>query len=200
LEPDYFRNIISRFEANRLLGICGGCVYTKIGDRFVTADMRPTSVAGAVQLFRTQCLEDIGGGYLPLPFGGIDAAAEATARWKGWLVEKSLADKVYEQRRTGSGEATPLGASFRLGQRFHSLGYGWIFYTFRCAYRFRDRPLLLSSLISLLGYVLSALRRNQIVLRPEVVTDMRRRHWLQLLRAFRRGKVEQYPASHRANS
>ena len=67
------------------------CLH-KFGGEFVTYDKTLDSVGGKVQTFRRKCFEEIGG-YLPLKYGGIDAAAEIMTRMKGWEVRKSLANR-----------------------------------------------------------------------------------------------------------
>jgi len=100
LEPNYFENILRQFEKDTNLGIAGGQVFMKVGDKFVTHDETPDSVGGQVQLFRRKCFEDIGG-YRPLKYGGIDAAAEIMTRMKGWNVRKFPENPVFEHRLTG---------------------------------------------------------------------------------------------------
>ena len=172
LEPDYFRNILGMFAADPKLGLSGGMVFTKGENGYYSDDGTLDSVGGAVQLFRRECFDAVGG-YLPLPYGGIDAAAEIMARMHGWSVRKSPSDRVWEQRRTGSAGAGPLTAAYRLGVRFHTLGYGNLFFLLRCAYRAGDKPFLLGSLGMLLGFVSARIRGIPVALPPEVVAYLR---------------------------
>ncbi|HEY5705678.1 MAG TPA: glycosyltransferase family A protein [Terrimicrobiaceae bacterium] len=172
LRPDYFESILNEFERDRSLGLAGGIVYTKMGETFVTQDKTLDSVGGAVQLFRRSCFEQVGG-YISLEFGGIDAAAEITARMKGWRVRKFLNCRVYEHRRTGTASAHPFAARVKEGRRFHSLGYGVLFYFLRCLYRAKDRPLFLGSAAAFYGFLESIFRGRPIVLPREVVQYLR---------------------------
>lgn len=172
LPPDYFEKILKQFERDPKLGIAGGIVFTKIGDNFVTDDETLDSVAGAVQLFRRACFDRIGG-YVPMPLGGIDAAAEIKARMKGWKVRKFPQHRVNEYRRTGSASARPLAVRIQEGRRFHSLGYGPLFYLLRCLYRLSDRPVILGSAAALVGYFTSMIRRRPVALSREVVAYLR---------------------------
>jgi biofilm PGA synthesis N-glycosyltransferase PgaC len=174
LEPDYYANILRMLEADGKLGVCGGIIYTKVGDAFVTMDHTLDSVAGAVQLFRRECFTDIGGEYTPFPYGGIDAAAEITAKVKGWTVRKSIEDKAYEQRRTGTATTSALTGCYRLGCRFHSLGYGLTLFGLRCLYRIGDAPAVVGSCVTFLGFVSSIIKRRPVLLPDEVVTHWRR--------------------------
>jgi poly-beta-1,6-N-acetyl-D-glucosamine synthase len=173
LEPDYFQNIVNEFEKNPTLGIAGGSVYVKIGSKFVTGDNTLDSVGGAVQLFRRKCFEEIGG-YLPLKQGGIDAAAEITARMKGWSVRKFPENKVWEHRMTGTAIDPLWSAEFKQGMRFHSLGYGTLFYLLRSVAKILDPPLFIGSALSLSGFAYARLSGRPISLPPEIVSYLRR--------------------------
>ena len=171
-ERDYFESILREFERDHTLGLAGGIVYTRMGETFVTQDQTLDSVGGAVQLFRRSCFEQVGG-YIPLEFGGEDAAAEIMARMKGWRVRKFPNCRVFEDRRTGTASANPLAARVKEGRRFHSLGYGILFYFLRCLYRAKDRPLFLGSAAALYGFLQSKFQRHAIVLPREVVRYLR---------------------------
>jgi poly-beta-1,6-N-acetyl-D-glucosamine synthase len=177
----YFENLLNLFDSDSQLGITGGIVYTKVGDSFQTHDETTDSVGGAVQLFRRRCFEEIGG-YMPLEYGGIDAAAEIIARMKGWKVRKSLDDKVFEYRRTGTANTRLLPAKVREGRRFYSLGYGMSFYALRCGYRLLENPIMLGSAASFAGYVLSMIRRSPRVLPDEAIAYLRAEHRAKLKR------------------
>jgi poly-beta-1,6-N-acetyl-D-glucosamine synthase len=181
LEPHYFENMRRLLQEDPQLGIVGGVVFTTVRGQYVTQDENPESVAGAVQLFRKACFADVGGSYLRLPFGGIDAAAEFIAKQKGWKVRKSFQDIVREGRQTGTATVKPLSASYRLGRRFHSLGYGFFFYSLRCVFRMRDDPLILGSFASFFGFLESLIRRRPVLLPQDVVQFLRAEHRKKLL-------------------
>jgi biofilm PGA synthesis N-glycosyltransferase PgaC len=172
LAPDYFQKLLAQFEANPKLGIGGGMVHTTINGQFVSQEVALDSVAGAVQLFRRKCFEQIGG-YRALPLGGIDAAAEIAARMHGWMTRTFPELPAREHRFTGSATASPLKSRLKEGKRLYSLGYSPLFFLVRCLYRFRERPLLLGSLVAYWGYVLSALGRTPIAVTPEMVRFLR---------------------------
>ena len=172
LEREYFQEVLREFEADPHLGIAGGMVSTRIGNRFVSQEVALDSVAGAVQLFRRACFEEIGG-YLALPEGGIDSAAEIMARMKGWKVRTIPALRVLEHRRTGTATAPPVAAKVKEGRRLQSLGYGFLFLCLRCVYRSMDRPRVIGSAATLLGYLQRMLKGSPVVLPPEVVRYLR---------------------------
>ena len=169
---DYYEKIIAEFERDPKLGIAGGVLYTKIGSRFTTDDTAADSVAGAVQLFRKECFDQVGG-YIPLGRGGVDAAAEIIARMKGWTVKKFPQNKVWEHRRTGSAGNALLPALYKEGVRFHSLGYSTLFYIFRSVYKLKRRPVFIGSAVPLLGFTWAKLNKYPLCLPPEAVSYLR---------------------------
>ena len=170
--PDYYANILAEFHENANLGLAGGIVFTKFGDVFDTDDRTLDSVGGAVQLFRRECFEEIGG-YLALPRGGIDAAAEIMARMRGWTVRKFPKNKVWEYRRTGSADGGSLFSMFKLGVRFHTLGYSTSFFILRSIYKAKSRPYVLGSAAMLLGFLFARVRGYPFSLTPEAVSYLR---------------------------
>jgi biofilm PGA synthesis N-glycosyltransferase PgaC len=181
LEPDYFERLLAEFRQDPRLGLAGGIVASQMGGKFVKQEVSLDSVAGAVQLFRRSCFEDIGG-YMPLPLGGIDAAAEITARMKGWGV-RTLSDLcAREHRRTGSTAGGPLHFRIREGQRLYSLGYDWRFFFLRCLYRSMEQPKIVGSGAAIVGFLLGMVKREPIVLAPDVVLFLRHEQRAKLLR------------------
>lgn len=172
LDEDYFERLLHEFDIDPALGLGGGMVATRIGAAFVSQDVALDSVAGAVQLFRRQCFEQVGG-YQALPRGGIDSAAEIVARMKGWKVRTFPELCVREHRRTGTATSGPLASKFREGQRLHSLGYGLLFMCLRSAYRAKASPQVIGSLASLCGYLQAMGSGSPVALAPEVVAFLR---------------------------
>jgi poly-beta-1,6-N-acetyl-D-glucosamine synthase len=170
--PVYFQNLLQRFESEPKLGLAGGMVHTTIDGKFVSQEVALDSVAGAVQLFRRECFEQIGG-YRPMPLGGIDAAAEITARMHGWMTRTFPELPVREHRFTGSVTASPLTSRLKEGKRMHSLGYSPLFFLVRCLYRLRERPFLVGSCVALYGYLTNVVRGVPAAVTPEVVRFLR---------------------------
>ena len=181
LEKDYFEKLLFEFERDSRLGIAGGMVHSRIGGKFVSQEVAMDSVAGAVQLFRSRCFEQVGG-YLALPQGGIDAAAEIIARMNGWKVRTFPEFRVLEHRRTGSAAARPLLARVKEGRRLYSLGYSLLFFCFRCIHRSMEQPRILGSVAALFGFLAGLLRQDRIVLPQEVVDYLRAEQRKKLLR------------------
>jgi biofilm PGA synthesis N-glycosyltransferase PgaC len=184
LEPDYFEGILRCFENDPQLGIAGGMVYSNINGKFVSQNVALDSVAGAVQMFRRKCFEDIGG-YLSMPHGGLDSAAEIFARMRGWRVCTFGDLRVLEHRWTGSATARPLKAKFNEGRRMHSLGYAPMFFFLRCLYRLLERPRVIGATAALFGYASSQLGREPFALPLDVVRHLRSEQKQKLRKIFR---------------
>src|SRR5439155_7145403 len=85
------------------LGLAGGYIYEEERGEFrCRRGNSVTSVAHAVQLFRRQSFEVLGG-YTAFSWGGADMHAEVTLRMKGWRVESFPDLKVFHYRPTGVG-------------------------------------------------------------------------------------------------
>lgn len=189
LEPTYFEDLLHEFEKDARLGIGGGMVASHINGKFISQEVALDSVAGAVQLFRPACFKEIGG-YMSLPHGGIDTAAEIIARMKGWKVRTFPHLEVQEHRQTGTALTSPWMARIKEGRRFYSLGYGFLFYCARCMYRSMERPRVVGSILALLGYLGAWMKGERIALPPEVVHHLRAEQRARLLRPWRRLSLE----------
>lgn len=171
-ERTYFERLVARMVARPTLGIAGGVVTEWTGTAFVPQLNSKTSVAGAVQTFRRRCWEEIGG-YLALPRGGIDAAAEIVARARGWEVETFEDLQVRHHRRVSHGRGNIVRERFRQGRNQYTLGYHPIFEAARCVWRLRERPLLVGSAAMMAGYVWAGLRRDRKVLPGDAIEHLR---------------------------
>ena len=183
-EPRYFESLLGEFHRDPKLGIAGGMVHPSVGDRYQSQEVALDSVAGAVQLFRRQCFEQLGG-FKPMPSGGEDSAMEISARMHGWKTRTFPELRVMEHRRTGSAAAHPLRSRMNDGRRMYSLGYSGSFFALRCVYRAFEHPRVLGSLAALFGFVESVIRRRPILLSPEAVRFLRAEQSFKIKRLLR---------------
>ncbi len=166
---DHFEFLIGKFLENPALGVAG-TAYTQDGGWDSTRDSfeGESSVHGACQLFRRQCFQDIGG-YCPNRLGGIDWIAVTTARMKGWETRNFPDRRYHHSRIMGTAEKGPLGAAFDYGKKDYFLGGSPLWELFRVAYRMTKRPFVLGGFALLLGYCLSAARRVDRPVSPDLV-------------------------------
>lgn len=170
--PYYYEKIIYFLQRDSSLGIAGGLIYELYDNKFVAQDIQMDSVPGAIQFFRRKCYEDIGG-YRPLKYGGIDAAAEIMARMHGWKVQPFREIEVYHHRRVGYGMGNILYTRFRQGRNHYLLGYHPLFQILKCAYRVKDKPYILGGILTLIGYLWSLINGKSYAVSDEVVKYIR---------------------------
>jgi len=186
LEPLYFRMLLDKFRMIPELGLAGGAIYDKCPDgafRYRRTNST-SSVAHAVQLFRRQCFEALGGAYRPLPYGGPDTYAETEARRKGWQVASFPELKVFHHRPTGSAGGVMRGC-FRQGRMDFSLGVSPLFEVAKMLSRVGNKPYLAGSLARLSGFVYSYCRGEQRAVSSQFIEYLRQEQMRKLGGIFR---------------
>jgi glycosyltransferase involved in cell wall biosynthesis len=184
-DADYFEFLLTRLAEDRSLGVVG----TPFQDKSLYYDYRFVSVehvAGPLQLFRRECLEEIGG-YVASRSGGVDHIAVITARMKGWKT-KTFFGKTYRHHR-GMGTAAHgrVVARYKSGRLDYLLGGHPIWELCRALYQTTRPPYLVGGIALLAGYV-SAARGRQRAVPPELV-QFRRQEQMQRLKAFVAGRT-----------
>lgn len=181
---NYFEEIIYKFEKNPKLGIGGGIIYEMYNNKKFIQTISLNSVAGAVQFFRYQCFNELGD-FLPLKYGGEDAAMEITARMNNWEVQTFSELHVMHYGFVGKGSGNQLIAKYNKGIMFYQLGYHPLFQIFRCFYRIIDRPYIIGSLIELFSFFFCYLKKEDVIL-PQNVIKFLRKEQIQRLKSFTR--------------
>ena len=159
-DADYFKQLLEKFSNHEKLGIAGGIICELINGKYLSQNISLNSVAGAVQLFRQQCYKDIDG-YIPMKYGGIDAAAEIMARMHGWEVKTFPELKVLHPRRVTTGGKNMLQTRYYQGVTNYLLSYHPLFHISSCVSRFTDKPYFLGSIMSMIGYFFAHLQKYE---------------------------------------
>jgi biofilm PGA synthesis N-glycosyltransferase PgaC len=188
LEPDYFARLLQKFRLDPRLGLAGGTVCERGPDgkfrpRPITSS---TAVPHACQLFRRECFEAIGGGYVPLRYGGPDTHAEILARRNSWRVMSFSGLPVYHHRPTNSAEGV-LRGWYRQGKMDYSLGSLPVFELFKLLRRVWVKPYLIGSLARCAGFLESYCRREKRAVSNDFVAYVRQEQKQRVLDLFRRG-------------
>lgn len=180
LGQTYYETVMRRMEREPRLGLAGGVRrYDLDGRKRYRVLSKPWSVCGAVQFFRRQCFEDIGG-FMPLKHGSEDALAEIMARMKGWEVRAFQDLVVHHHKRMGSGRGGILRARFREGQADSSLRTHPVYEAAKLLYRMVEKPYVVGSLSRLAGYCAG----NPEGCIPEDVAAYHRREQIERLRSL----------------
>ncbi|MDA8174671.1 MAG: glycosyltransferase family A protein [Nitrospiraceae bacterium] len=172
-QNDYFERLLVKMNGNGKLGLAGGMVSEFLENGLIHADYNINSVAGAVQMFRRRCFDEIGG-YLPLRFGGIDAVAEVMARMHGWQVRSFQDLIVHHHGRIGISEKGVLSARWRFGKRDYSMGMHPLFMLLKSISRFREKPYVIGSMFMMGGYMWSLMRNARVSIPRDVLEYTRR--------------------------
>ncbi len=182
---DYFEKILYYFGQNNKLGIAGGIIQEFVNGSYITQKISLNSVAGAVQLFRRECYESIGG-YFPLEYGGIDTAAEIMARSKGFHVHTFPELKVTHHRRVGFSDKSILAKRFMHWGRMHySLGYHPVYYFILCCYKIFQKPYFFHGLLLMLGFIEAYVKGEKRALSADFVQYVRQEQVNKLLSIFK---------------
>jgi hypothetical protein len=175
-EPDYLEFLVARFADNPRLGVAGTPFIEDASQpqnhsyahRF--ADLQ--HVSGACQMFRRQCLEELGG-YSQIKGGGIDWVAVTTARMKGWQTRTFLEKTCFHHRKMGTASRNPLMARFQHGQEDYYVGQHPLWQLLRGTFQMKSKPVVLGGLFLILGYFWAMVRRVRRPVPPELVSFRR---------------------------
>lgn len=179
MERDYYENIIKKFNENKLLGIAGGFIYEPVAGRFKCRPYNTSrSVAGAIQLFRRECYEHIGG-FIPLRMGGEDTYAEVVARKKGWKVQ-SFPEIVVRHHKVGNLSRGKVRECFRKGMAAYSLGSHPLFEVVKSIRRGVEKPYGISVLSRMIGFMWPYLCGQERLVSDEFIKFMRKEQLIQL--------------------
>lgn len=187
MPPDYYETIMNKFKVNPKLGIAGGVRLDYRDGKFNHVESANNSVAGGFQLFKRECFEKIGG-YRPLPYGGIDAVAEAMSRMYGWEVKSFKDIELYHYKPTGSAHKDKIKSKFRIGIKYYLIGYHPIFPIVRFLSRLNQKPYVIGSLISISGFLWASVRRYKRAVPKEFVNYLRSEQSHRLKEFFKKGK------------
>jgi len=150
LPPDYFEELLARFEKDDKLGIASG-VYLEFWDgKWVAVAMPPYHAAGASKMMRRECFEQIDG-YCPEI--GWDTVDEIRARARGWDT-RHFTDLTFQHLRQEGRGTGFLRNSKKLGVAYYLMGGGIFFLLFKIPYRMlAGKPVILGGLTVLWGYL-----------------------------------------------
>lgn len=171
-KSDYYEKVIEKFHQNKKLGIAGGIRYEYYNGQYIKLTSNPWNVCGAVQMFRKQCFDDIGG-LIPLARGGEDAVAEIKAGMSGWIVMSFPDIEILHHRTTGTADRSILTSRFNKGIVNYSIGYHPLFEIIRCFYLIGKKPFLVGSFFELIGYFAAVLRRENREMPADFVNYLR---------------------------
>jgi poly-beta-1,6-N-acetyl-D-glucosamine synthase len=185
----YFETLLGRFESDPKLGVIGGRIFE------IDAQGRPReaktsmeSVAGAVQFFRRECFDQIGG-YRPLAGGMEDGMAEISARYFGWKSRSYQDLPVLHHREMGTVGRSAYEARFQSGVTEYTMGFGFVYHVLRALARVVDKPYVVGTPLIISGYLWAGMSRKPKVVPDVLIGFIRREQILRLVSRLRRRQV-----------
>jgi poly-beta-1,6-N-acetyl-D-glucosamine synthase len=181
-EKEHFGFLITKMGDNPNLGVAGA----PFREGSYQYDYRFTNIEnvwGGCQLFRRECLEQIGG-YMPLKGGCIDHVAVLSARMKGWQTRTFTEKVCLHHREMGTALNGGLKARYKLGAKDYSVGNHPVWELFRTLYQMTQRPFIIGGVALGWGYAWSMLRRVEIPVSADLVAFVRREQMQRLSRFF----------------
>jgi hypothetical protein len=185
-QVDYFEQLLKRFAANPRLGLAGGVVID-IGTPRDRLPRNRHDVPGAVQFFRRECFESLGG-LIAIPEGGWDALTCAVARMRGYET-RLFTDLIVDHHKPRNiAHGGQLRRRWQLGIRDHALGYHALFEFVKCCGKLHHHPFFFGAAAWLLGYCSAVVQRRRRIISSELVGFVRReqaiRLWQSVTRCF----------------
>lgn len=172
-DSQYYEDILDKFYQNPHLGLAGGFIHEKEGETFQNRPFNNTqSVAGAVQLFRRECYESIGG-FLPMKLGGEDWYAEVKARMNGWQVRSFPEFRIFHHKKSTSARGI-FKEAFRQGLMDYTLGSHPLFEILKCCNRLTEKPYVLVAFLRLVGFISSYVRQEKRQVSDEFIRSFRK--------------------------
>jgi len=171
-EADHFEFLIGKFVENSKLGV-GGTPFREEGASYDFQFASTDHVSGAMQLFRRECFEAIGG-YMPVKGGGIDVIAVLSARMRGWETRTFLERSYDHLRPQSSANYGVLRARFKDGRKDYVLGAHPLWVLFRGVYQMTRKPRVLGGCCLTAGYLWSWVRRRERAMDADLIAFRRR--------------------------
>ncbi len=157
-DADFFEFLVARMAEDPRIGVAG-TVFEEEGYHSARDSFEGHNhVAGQCQMFRRECLSQIGG-YVPHSRGGIDWIAVTTARMIGWKTRSFRERSYFHYRHMGTADRGRVASAFSYGEKDYYLGGHPLWQIFRCAYRATKEPYIVGGAAFLAGYVWAWARR-----------------------------------------
>lgn len=174
LPPDYFEQLMVRFNADEALGIASGVYLEKNRrDTWAPVGMPDYHAAGASKMIRIRCFKDIGGF---VPSRGWDTLDEIRAQMMGWRTRHFKELKFRHLKREGSASGYTR-TSVMQGEIYYLTGGSGFFFSLKFLHRlFFGRPILWGGFALLFGFLRAKLSKQR-----KLVNDSEAKFYRRLL-------------------
>jgi glycosyltransferase involved in cell wall biosynthesis len=178
-ETNYFEELLTQFEKNAKLGICGGKLFDLVNGEFLEQSYENHSVGGPVQFFRRECYERFKG-YQPFKGGFIDGHAEISARMHGWETQTFPILKVKHYRPAGTAKGSRLKMRYEGGKFEYRFGYSYLYHFIRTLGTFKYKPYIIGGIYGLAGYLSCAVKGEPKLVDKDFVSFVRNEQYARL--------------------
>lgn len=175
LPKNYYEQIFDRFRQDERLGVASGVYQDLVNGKLYTVLNDRRSTPKAIQVFRKNCFEQIGG-YLPLKYGGEDTCSCVMARMNGWKSWSFPELCVVHNKPVGTGHASNmLKVRFRNGLNEYGLATHPLFMLFKSLGRcIKERPIISGGMARITGFLYGYCLREKRQIPDEVVRFIRK--------------------------
>lgn len=175
LPNDYFEKVMSYFETDSKIGICGGTLIIQRKGKWIIEHISDHDhVKGPTKSYRKECFKDIGG---LLPSVGWDTVDELLAQYHGWTVKADKQLQVKHFRHMG-GESGPVKHKMKIGNGMYRMRYGlWIAITSALKTGYLNKPHLTSGIAVMRGWLQSWWKNEDFIVSPEEGKFIRQLRW-----------------------
>jgi glycosyltransferase involved in cell wall biosynthesis len=148
-DPDYYDQLLARFEADPALGIAGGCCYEIVDGEWQRIKVAGSHPRGASRAYRWALLEDVRALEPEMGWDGVD---EVMAELRGYTTAGFHEFGFRHHRKVGERDGK-LRAGSLLGRQAWYMGYRPTYLLLRAVYRARENA---ASLAMVWGYASAA--------------------------------------------
>jgi poly-beta-1,6-N-acetyl-D-glucosamine synthase len=180
LPADYYARIMEYFAADPRLGLAGGLVVDIVNGQRLRSRQSLQDVAGAVQFFRRDCFETLGG-LVPLPEGGWDTITCVRARMNGFTTATFPNVTVDHLKPRNSAEGNLFRRNWQFGIRDYALGNHPLFEMVKVCARCLDFPPIIGSIFRLMGFGWATVSSRKCNLPADVMNYIRREQLARLI-------------------
>jgi biofilm PGA synthesis N-glycosyltransferase PgaC len=171
LPPEYFAELVKRFQADARLGIASGVYLEQHGAAWKAVKMPEYHAAGAAKMMRTACFAEIGGF---IPRRGWDTVDEIRANARGWRTRHFRELEFRHLRPEGSAVGF-LRTHRESGAGHYLMGGGKVFFALKVLQRcVRGRPPVLGGLAMAYGYLSAWATRSELIVTRDEAESYRR--------------------------
>lgn len=163
LPANYFELVLNEFNKDKVLGICGGSILNKDGEKLIEEKVNSTHVRGALKMIRKECWYQIGGFKETWYWDGIDIIE---ANYYGWKTKSIQVDVVH--LRPTSQAYNIKEHTFKSGYESYRIGLGLIFIIFKSLNLLRQRPYFIKSYLFLKGYLYALIKKEKNLLSKDI--------------------------------